>query len=188
MLIYDIDSKALTSFENRCSALNIDIDFVSSNIEEVVKNSDILCTATTIEIGEGPLFSGIETKPHLHINAVGSDFPGKIEIPREFLIDNFVCPDFINQAIIEGECQQIERKDIGADLVEIVQNADKYKHIQNERSVFDSTGWALEDKVVMDLFLDCASELGLGQELEIEQMSKDTKNPYDFFGGKIHFY
>jgi hypothetical protein len=46
--------------------------------------------------------------------------------------------------------------------------------------VFDSTGWALEDKVVMDLFLDCASELGLGQELEIEHMPSDTKNPYYF--------
>ena len=32
----------------------------------------------------------------------------------------------------------------------------------------------------MDLFLDCASELGLGQELEIEHKPNDTKNPYDF--------
>jgi hypothetical protein len=47
--------------------------------------------------------------------------------------------------------------------------------------VFDSTGWALEDKIVMDLFLDCASELGLGQELEIEHRPSDSKNPYDFF-------
>jgi hypothetical protein len=46
--------------------------------------------------------------------------------------------------------------------------------------VFDSTGWALEDKVVMDLFLDCASQLRLGQELEIENRPADTKNPYDF--------
>jgi hypothetical protein len=74
----------------------------------------------------------------------------------------------------------LELKDIGAGLVEVVQNPDKYAYLQNERSVFDSTGWALEDKVVMDLFLDCASELGLGQELEIEHRPGDTKNPYDF--------
>jgi ornithine cyclodeaminase/alanine dehydrogenase-like protein (mu-crystallin family) len=161
--------------------LNLDIDFVSSNIEEIVRNSDILCTATSIDIGAGPLFSNIETKPHLHINAVGSDFPGKVEIPFELLQKCFVCPDFIEQAIVEGECQQLEQKDIGAGLVEVVQNSDKYAYLQNERSVFDSTGWALEDKVVMDLFLDCASELGLGQELEIEHRPGDTKNPYDFF-------
>lgn len=180
VLFYDIDPNASASFEKRCSALNLDIEFVSTSIEEIVKNSDILCTATSIDIGAGPLFSNIETKPHLHINAVGSDFPGKIEIPLDLLQKCFVCPDFIEQAIVEGECQQLEQKDIGAGLVEIVQNGDKYAYLQNERSVFDSTGWALEDKVVMDLFLDCASELGLGQELEIEHRPNDTKNPYDF--------
>ena len=180
VLFYDIDPNASSSFEKRCSALNLDIDFVSTNIEEIVKNSDILCTATSIDIGSGPLFSDIETKPHLHINAVGSDFPGKVEIPFDLLQKCFVCPDFIEQAIVEGECQQLERKDIGAGLVEVAQNSDKYAYLQNERSVFDSTGWALEDKVVMDLFLDCASELGLGQELEIEHRPSDTKNPYDF--------
>lgn len=180
VLIYDIDPNASSSFEKRCSALNLDIDFVSTNIEEIVKNSDILCTATSIDIGAGPLFSNIETKPHLHINAVGSDFPGKVEIPFDLLQKCFVCPDFIEQAIVEGECQQLEQKDIGAGLVEVAQNSDKYAYLQNERSVFDSTGWALEDKVVMDLFLDCASELDLGQELEIEHRPSDTKNPYDF--------
>ncbi|HTE28653.1 hypothetical protein [Flavitalea sp.] len=58
--------------------------------------------------------------------------------------------------------------------------SDKYAYLQNERTVFDSIGWALEDKIVMDLFLDCASELGLGQELDIEHRPGDTKNPYDF--------
>jgi ornithine cyclodeaminase/alanine dehydrogenase-like protein (mu-crystallin family) len=180
VLFYDIDPNASSSFEKRCSALNLDIDFVSTNIEEIVGNADILCTATSIEIGAGPLFSNIETKPHLHINAVGSDFPGKVEIPIELLQKSFVCPDFPEQAIVEGECQQLEQKDIGAGLVEVAQNPGKYAYLQNERSVFDSTGWALEDKVVMDLFLDCASEVGLGQELEIEHIPRDTRNPYDF--------
>jgi len=98
----------------------------------------------------------------------------------------FVCPDFLEQAIVEGECQQLEQKDIGAGLVDVAQNSNKYAYLQNERSVFDSTGWALEDKVVMDLFLICASELGLGQELEIEHSPGDSKNPY--FGGNIDFY
>ncbi|NTS40738.1 ornithine cyclodeaminase family protein [Flavisolibacter sp. BT320] len=180
VLFYDSDPNALASFEKRCSALNVDIEFVSTNIEEIVRNSDILCTATSIDIGAGPLFSNIETKPHLHINAVGSDFPGKIEIPLELLKKCFVCPDFVEQAIVEGECQQLEQKEIGAVLVEVVKNGDKYAYLQNERTVFDSTGWALEDKVVMELFLDCASELGLGQELEIEHRPNDTKSPYDF--------
>ncbi|RYZ19108.1 MAG: hypothetical protein EOO10_24820 [Chitinophagaceae bacterium] len=146
--------------------------------KKIIGNCQIASTAYS-------LFSNIETKPHLHINAVGSDFPGKTEIPLELLQKSFVCPDFVGQAIIEGECQQLEQKDIGAGLIEVVQNADKYAYLQNERTVFDSTGWALEDKVVMDLFLDCASELGLGQELEIEHRPTDTKNPYDFLNAEL---
>jgi L-lysine cyclodeaminase len=41
VLFYDIDSNASSSFEKRCSALNLDIDFVSTSIEEIVRNSDI---------------------------------------------------------------------------------------------------------------------------------------------------
>ncbi|RYY09147.1 MAG: ornithine cyclodeaminase family protein, partial [Chitinophagaceae bacterium] len=180
VLFYDVDSKASSSFEKRCSALNLDVDFISTTIEEIVANSDILCTATSLDIGAGPLFSNIKTKPHIHINAVGSDFPGKIEVPFDLLQSSFVCPDFIEQALVEGECQQLQQADIGAGLIEVVQNSGKYVYLQDQRTVFDSTGWALEDKVMMDLFLDCASKLGLGQELEIEHRPGDTKNPYDF--------
>ena len=180
VLFYDIDSNASSSFEKRCLTLNTAIEFVSTTIDDIVKNSDILCTATSIDIGAGPLFSNIETKPHLHINAVGSDFPGKVEIPLHLLQKCFVCPDFIEQAMVEGECQQLDKSEIGAGLIEVVQNSDKYAYLQHERTVFDSTGWALEDKVVMDLFLDCASQLGLGQLLDIEHRPIDTKNPYDF--------
>jgi hypothetical protein len=48
------------------------------------------------------------------------------------------------------------------------------------RTVFDSTGWALEDKVVMDLFLNYAKELNIGQFLDIEMLPKDALNPYEF--------
>jgi L-lysine cyclodeaminase len=57
VLFYDVDPNASSSFEKRCSALNLDIEFLSTTIEEIVTNSDILCTATSIEIGAGPLFS-----------------------------------------------------------------------------------------------------------------------------------
>jgi len=180
VLINDVDDGVVSSFEYRCDVLGLKLDFEVLDVNDIVENSDILCTATSVEIGEGPLFSKVSTKPHLHINAVGSDFPGKIEIPSEFLKSSFVCPDFLEQAVIEGECQQLENDEIGEDFVEIVQNSDKYISVQNRRSVFDSTGWALEDKVAMDLFLDFALELGLGHEIEIENISKDAKNPYDF--------
>ncbi|QMU65755.1 MAG: hypothetical protein GKR88_16730 [Flavobacteriaceae bacterium] len=46
--------------------------------------------------------------------------------------------------------------------------------------MFDSTGWALEDHIIMQLFMDIAQELGLGTKIPIENFSKDPKNPYHF--------
>ena len=182
VLIYDIDQVALNSFAERCSMMSLEAEIISSNIREIVESSDILCTATSIDVGTGPLFSGLETKPHLHINAIGSDFPGKVEIPLDLLQKSFVCPDFKEQAILEGECQQIDPERIKADLVKVIQNPNAFENVKNERSIFDSTGWALEDQVAMEMFLEYAFELGLGREIEIEAMSRDAKNPYHFLG------
>jgi ornithine cyclodeaminase/alanine dehydrogenase-like protein (mu-crystallin family) len=185
VLIYDIDPDTVTSFEERCSDLGLEAVIVSCPLEQIVGEADILCTATSIASGEGPLFSGLETKPHLHINAVGSDFPGKIEVPLDFLTSSFVCPDFRAQAVVEGECQQLKEAHIGADLAEVLNNEAAYSHVQSQRSVFDSTGWSLEDAVVMELFTAYARDLGLGKEMEIETIGGDAKSPYGFVGSAL---
>jgi ornithine cyclodeaminase/alanine dehydrogenase-like protein (mu-crystallin family) len=185
VLIYDINLESLKSFKSRIEILNLDVDIIHSNISDILKESDIICTATSIDVGDGPLFENYETKPHLHINAIGSDFPGKIELPLSLLRESFVCPDFTKQAKIEGECQQLEDDEIGSDLVEVIQNFEKYKRHQNKLTVFDSTGLALEDQVVMDLFLDLAKEFKIGKEVSLENISSDVKNPYHFLNQSV---
>lgn len=182
VLFYDEDKAAMDSFPARCAALNLDIDFLASDMSTVVGEADILCTATSIDVGEGPLFDDLDTQTHLHVNAVGSDFPGKVELPVSLLKQSFVCPDFIDQALKEGECQQLSREQISAGLLEVIQNEEKFQHVLNERTVFDSTGYALEDQIVMNLFMDYAKELGRGQEVSIEGLQEDAKNPYHFLG------
>ena len=185
VLVYDIDVNAALSFRRRCEVLDIPATIVLSDINEIVSESDIICTATSIEVGKGPLFQNLSTKPHLHINAVGSDFPGKTELPIDLLKNSFVCPDFLDQAVIEGECQQLAKNQIGDDLVKVVQQLSDYAFLQNKLTVFDSTGWALEDHIAMQLFMEHAHKLGLGQEIEIENISSDVKNPYQFLSKNI---
>lgn len=180
VLIFDIDSEALNSFHERISMLDLDIEIIKASIENILKESDIVCTETSIDVGSGPLFKNLETSPHLHINAVGSDFPGKIEVPIDFLRESLVCPDFLEQAKIEGECQQLLDSEIGPSLSELVKQSENFNYAKSQKTVFDSTGWALEDQIVMDLFLDLASEYNIGHEIAIENISKDAKNPYNF--------
>ena len=181
LLYLDTDLDAQNSFEYRLqSVLPNNLSIKTGSLSDIVAHSDILCTATSIDVGEGPLFSNLAHKPHLHINAVGSDFPGKIELPLELLERAMVCPDFLEQAEHEGECQQLERAQIGADLASLLANSKASNQWQKRLTVFDSTGYALEDDVVMTLFLELAERCQVGREIAIESYSIDPKDPYQF--------
>ncbi|MEO1655767.1 MAG: ornithine cyclodeaminase family protein, partial [Bacteroidota bacterium] len=180
VMIYDIDAPTQQTFPDRAALLSLPLSFEPSNIEDIIQSADIVCTATSIDVGAGPLFSHLGSKDHLHINAVGSDFPGKVELPLDFLTQSYVVPDFRAQAVVEGECQQLEAGQIGDDWTKILKDPSKYEFVKAQRTVFDSTGWALEDQLCFDLFFEYAEELGLGNWLEIEMMPEDAKNPYEF--------
>ena len=180
VLVYDTDNETLNSFEERCKALDLEAKITKTSISSILEQSDIISTATSIGVGEGPLFNTFETKPWLHINAVGSDFPNKIELPLSFLKQSFVCPDYKEQAFIEGECQQLPENEIKEDIVGLINNIEKYKYIQQETTVFDSTGWALEDYVSQKLIIKYAQKFQLGNYIDVEYKPEDSKNPYHF--------
>lgn len=181
VLVCDVINMAATTFSQRTAFMNLPIEVVPSDERSrVVAEADILVTATSNDIGSGPVFEDTETKPWLHINAVGADFPGKIEVPYNLLRRAFVCPDFMAQAEREGECQQLESDEVGPQLYELARNPALYRAYQNKLTVFDSTGWAVEDAVAAQMMLDIAREYGIGQKVAIENLPHDPLNPYDF--------
>lgn len=180
VLLFDVDPQAIQSFSQRIAAFDCSATVRQADLGEIARESDIICTGTSVDVGEGPVIQLPCTKPHLHINAIGSDFPGKTELPKTFLQNSFVCPDFLPQAIVEGECQQLASAEIGPTIVDVVKSPEKFAGVQQQLSVFDSTGWALEDLVSSELLLEMATNLGVGQQLPIEYISKDPRNPYDF--------
>ncbi|WP_235614624.1 hypothetical protein [Streptomyces ambofaciens] len=47
-------------------------------------------------------------------------------------------------------------------------------------TVFASTGFGLEDHVVLDVLLELAEEAGIGDRIQIEHLPDDALNPYSF--------
>jgi len=181
VLVFDTDSEANRTFSQRVAFMDkTGLVITSCASEELVSRSDIICTATSVDIASGQVFDDSGLKPWVHINAVGSDFPGKTELPLSVLRRSLVCPDFSGQAVKEGECQRLSADEIGPDLVKIVNNAEVYSRYSGKPTVFDSTGWALEDHVVVDILIRHARELGCGTEVSIESVSADPRNPYGF--------
>ncbi|MEM9155997.1 MAG: hypothetical protein AAGB13_13335, partial [Cyanobacteria bacterium P01_F01_bin.33] len=181
VLIYDTDAAASASLPERVGCLQLShLEIRPALLETLVAEADILCTATSVEVGKGPVFSADALKPWLHVNAVGADFPGKVEVSRSHLQASFVCPDFRVQAVREGECQQLAPEEIGPELYELIQRDYPVRELQQRHTVFDSTGFALEDLAVMQMMLDYATQLELGEWIELEGDTNDAINPYGF--------
>jgi ornithine cyclodeaminase len=179
--VHDRDPRVVAGFASRVARF-VDIPIVTTTPAEIVATSDILCTATSVGVGEGPVFEDGETRPHLHVNAVGADFPGKTELPRTLLDRSVVCPDFPDQTAREGECQQLDPGAVGPNLVELLQAPESFRHLQGRTTVFDSTGFALEDHVAAGILLAHARALGLGSEIDFEATAHDPYDPYGFLG------
>lgn len=185
ILAYDVDPVALRTLAERISFTGIPVTCMSENdLSTLLQESDILCTCTSEDPGSGPLFPDFKNKPWLHINAVGSDFPSKIELPLDLLKRSYIVPDFLDQAMNEGECQQLPKEEIGLELRELLkQDASTPKSKTSQLTVFDSTGHAFADYVTGQFFLEQAQLLGLGTDVELECIPTDPKDPYSFLSG-----
>jgi ornithine cyclodeaminase/alanine dehydrogenase-like protein (mu-crystallin family) len=188
IVAYDINPMASSSLRERIRSLGIPVKTVEhDDLAGLVCAADILCTCTSVAPGKGPVFADTDVKPGLHINAIGSDFPGKFEIPLALLKRSFVCPDFLEQAVQEGECQQLQADEIGPGIAEVAKNPARYQSLRQQVTVFDSTGWALEDQAALEMLMDYAADLGLGAWLELEAISNDPHDPYAFLNGYASF-
>lgn len=176
--IYDADPVVAESFVRRLP-VDVPVNVVSdqSGIAKMLTEVDVLCTCSSVDPGEGPVFADTEHRSALHINAVGADFPGKLELPRTLLDRALVIPDHTEQCLAEGEAQTVARESLGPELWQIVAEG-THAH-RNELTVFDSTGWALEDLLAAELLLDHANRLGAGHEIELQPAPRDPYDPYE---------
>lgn len=177
---FDIDPEVVDTFAARTSFLDVDLEVGGPDrASTILGEVDVLCTCTSVEIGAGPVVADGDARPWLHVNAVGADFPGKIELPASFSNRSFVVPDARDQCIAEGECQQVSSDRIGPTLSEVMQRADEFVDLRTQLTVFDSTGWAIEDDVALRLALELARAHDIGTDIELERLPADPYDPYD---------
>jgi ornithine cyclodeaminase/alanine dehydrogenase-like protein (mu-crystallin family) len=181
ILAFDADESVAATLARRVDRAGVSalVEVVAS-AEEVLSEVDILCVATSVETGLGPVVSDGSHRPWLHINAVGADHPGKFELPATLLRRAVVIPDLVEQCLLEGESQHVPERDLGPDLPSLVRHRDRHEAKRAELTVFDSTGWALEDLIAAELVLDHGERLGEGFVLDLQPVPLDPYDPYEF--------
>jgi alanine dehydrogenase len=119
---------------------------VSQDIDEVTTGVDILITTTP---SRKPLVHKVS--PGTHINAIGADAEGKQEINPKILRQAKLVIDDWAQASHSGEInvpfrkKQITGKDVYAGLGEVAAGKKKGRTSDEEITIFDSTGLAIQD-------------------------------------------
>lgn len=117
-----------------------------SDIDEVTTGVDIVVTTTP---SRKPIVN--EVSPGTHINALGADAPGKQEInPRilkqaKLVIDDWVQASHSGEINVPLSRRQLYRKHIYGALGEIVTGKKKGRASDNDITLFDSTGLAIQD-------------------------------------------
>lgn len=176
----DTDEAVAATFVRRLGFPEADVELAPpERALGIVGEVDVLCTCTSVDIGAGPVVGFVEPRPWLHVNAVGADFPGKTELPVELLRQAFVVPDVLSQCCAEGECQQLPTASIGPELAVLLRSPGAQAATQRERvTVYDSTGWAVQDAVALQLAVELAREHGLGTDVHLELLAPDPHDPY----------
>ena len=137
------------------------------SVEEAT-GCDIVCTATPVR---EPIVQREWVKPGTHINAIGADAHGKQEIDSQVLVDAKVVVDDWDQACESGEVNvplhdgTLSRDAIHAALGEIVAGRKPGRESDDEITLFDSTGLAVQDIALARLIYERAKTNGVGREV-----------------------
>lgn len=155
--------------------LDVTVEPVDST-EAAVSDMDIVITATT---SPEPVFDGEDLSPGTHVTAMGSYHPTNHEVDPTTVARSTYVVDLrgrIEQdagayrtALSEGA---IEEGHIHAELGEIVAGELPGRESDDEITMFDSGGTAVETISAAKMLYDRAVEDGVGEEIEMSSASE----------------
>ncbi len=156
--VFDVSKAAVDKLTQSLSQFPIR----NCSIQETVA-SDIVCTLTP---SQSPIIRKEWIKPGTHINAVGADAPGKQELDPSIIKESIVVVDDIKQASGSGEINVPIQKgiysvsEVYGTLAEVVAGKKRGRAHNNDVTIFDSTGIAVEDIAVAKLLFEKAQQRG----------------------------
>jgi alanine dehydrogenase len=136
--------------------------------QEAVRDVDVIVTVTP---ANKPILKYEWISPGTHINAMGADAPGKQELESNILTKSRIFIDCWEQARHSGEINVpveeglLTRDNIDAKIGDVITGKAKGRISDEDITVFDSTGLAVQDVVTAWKVYQKALERNIGSNI-----------------------
>jgi len=155
--------------------LGVDVTAVESSAAAVA-DADIVITATT---ASEPVFDGDDLAPGTHVTAMGQYNPSKRELDTTTVERSTYVPDLRERAMQDAgsflhavEAGVVDESHVHAELGDVVAGNAAGRTSDDEITVFDSGGTAIETVAAAGMLYERAHEQGLGSTIEFAPASE----------------
>ncbi|MGC9517414.1 MAG: alanine dehydrogenase [Methanomicrobiales archaeon] len=168
-----ISSKGHITAEELASTISKKFGIEASavyNVKDAVTGADVVTTTTPSRL---PIVKSEWVEEGTHINAIGADAPGKQELESELLLKSKIVIDEWEQATHSGEINVplergvIKKEDVYSKLGDIIINKKPGRDNEQEITVFDSTGLAVQDIATAWCVYQKSLSKGTGQKIDL---------------------
>lgn len=164
VLIHSRNPKTVERAIGELAAVGIEAE--ATDAKAICEAADVLITATN---ATAPLLEIGWVRPGTHISAMGADQTGKQELPLDLVAGASLFADVPSQSRAIGEFEKAAAENSELEIVSIgavLTGNHPGRTDEDEITIFDSSGIALQDLCAADAVLAVAISLGLAQEVD----------------------
>jgi alanine dehydrogenase len=171
ILVVDIDHARAEDLATRAAAKHDVRIEPTKNLRDALRDSDVCVTCTT---SRRPFLEARDISPGTFIAAVGADSPEKQELEPSLLASATLVVDVLHQCAEIGELHHalasgvLTRERVHAELADVVVGRRPGRTRQDEITIFDSSGTALQDVAAAVAVYEKARASGRGTVVKLD--------------------
>ena len=181
LTLWDTDPNAMAKAARNLTELGFEVR-VASSAADATAHVDIITTCTA-DKALATVLTDAMVNPGVHINAIGGDCPGKTELETSILRRARIVVEYEPQTRIEGEIQHLPAGHEVTELWRIIRGEAQGRVSDEEVTVFDSVGFAIEDFSALR-YVHATLDADV-EELDLLASPADPKNLYSLISNVV---
>jgi len=181
--LYDVDARACETTAAHLRSLGFEVS-VEPSAALAVRDADVITTCTA-DKANAVVLRADEVPAGAHLNAIGGDCPGKTELDLELVRRNRVFVEHEPQTRVEGEIQLLPPDHPVTELWRVIAGEAPGRLAQDEITVFDSVGFAIEDFTALRHVQRATAATRYSEPIDLIAEPEDPKDLYGMIGAPV---